>query len=491
MVIRLAGWFSRKGLQVQFIALTMCAIAVVMSVLGTLAVHREKSLLYDEVEMQGRLLGETLAIPIINDLIYEKLGLVEEGGLLDNYLLEIFSRQDLHLLYMAILDEHGKVISHNDITEYGKSYSDPLTRMALDGDRTIVQRFARGEHDALDVGVPLSIGKKRWGTLKLGISLEKADHQILATVGKIVVLTILLMTAGFVIVVLLSRRFIGPITQLANTMEQAHGDTFDIKVPVRGQDELALLAERFNRMIDRIRQANEELKKTHEKLVQSEKLASIGVLAAGVAHEINNPLGGIFNCLRMLQRDSNDPAQREKYLALVKEGMERIESTVGKLLWMSRKSDHRPTEIGIRDTVERAYSFLNYKFRNRKIAFVNEVPGDLSLTADIHDFQQVLLNLYINAIDAMAPEGALTVTASRSDGTVSINVADTGCGIAPENIGRIFDPFYTSKPPGEGTGLGLWLTYEIVRSYEGEISVESSHGTGTRFTMRFPAEGTR
>lgn len=489
MVVRLASWFSRKGLQAQFIALTMCAIVVVMSVLGTLAVHRERSLLYDEVEKQGCLLGETLAIPIINDLIYEKLGLVEEGGLLDNYILEIFSRQDLDLLYMAILDERGKVISHNDITEYGKTYADALTRKALDGDRTVVQRFPRGEHDALDVGVPLSIGKKRWGTLKLGISLEKADHRILATVERIVLLTALFMAAGFLIVVLLSRRFIGPVTQLANTMEKAHGDTLDIRVPVRGQDELALLADRFNRMIARIRQANEELRKTHEKLVQSEKLASLGVLAAGVAHEINNPLGGIFNCLRMLQRDHGDIAQREKYLALVKEGMERIESTVSKLLWMSRKSDHRPTEVGVRDAAEKTRSLMSYRLGKRELAFANEVPGDLRLTVDPHDFQQVLLNLYINAIDAMAPEGILTVTGSRSDGSVIVEIADTGCGIAQENVGRIFDPFYTTKPPGEGTGLGLWLTYEIVRNYDGEISVHSKPGEGTRFSIRFPEKG--
>ena len=491
MVGRFAGWFSRKGLQVQFIIITMCAIIAGMSVLGYLAVHREKSLLYEEVEKQGRLLGETLAIPIINDLIYEKLGLVEEGGLLDNYILEIFSRQDLDLLYMAILDEQGRVISHNDITEYGKTYSDPLTRNALDGDRTIVQRFARREHDALDVGVPLSIGKKRWGTLKLGISLQKADHQILSTVGRIVLLTILLLFAGFTIVLLLSRRFIGPITQLANTMEKAHGDTLDLKVPVRGQDELAVLADRFNSMIDRIRQANEELKKTHEKLVQSEKLASIGVLAAGVAHEINNPLGGIFNCLRMLQGDSDDPARREKYLGLVKEGMDRIESTVSRLLWMSRKADHRPVDLLLRDAVEKAHSFLNYRFGKQKIDFANDVPDDLSLTMDTHDLQQMLLNLYINAIDAMGSDGVLTVKGYRNDSTVVLEVADTGCGITPENVHRVFDPFFTTKPPGEGTGLGLWLTYEIVRNYDGKISVESEPGTGSRFTMRFPARQVR
>ncbi|HBO70570.1 MAG TPA: hypothetical protein DD658_10830 [Deltaproteobacteria bacterium] len=354
-----------------------------------------------------------------------------------------------------------------------------------------MQRFARGEHDALDVGVPLSIGKKRWGTLKFGISLEKADHRILATVGRIVLLTILLMSAGFAIVVLLSRRFIGPITQLASTMEKAHGDTLDLKVPVRGQDELAVLADRFNSMIDRIRQANEELKKTHEKLVQSEKLASIGVLAAGVAHEINNPLGGIFNCLRMLQQDSDDPARREKYLGLVKEGMDRIESTVSKLLWMSRKADHRPVDVHLRDAVEKAHSFLHYKIGKRKIAFANEVPGDLHLTVDMHDLQQLLLNLYINAIDAMGPDGVLTVEGSRNDSTVVLEVADTGCGIVPENVHRVFDPFFTTKLPGEGTGLGLWLTYEIVRTYDGEITVESEPGRGSRFTMRFPSRQVR
>src|SRR3990170_3065645 len=156
MVSRFAGWFSRRGLQVQFIVITMCSTIAVMSVLGYLAVHREKSLLYEEVEKQGRLLGETLAIPIINDLIYERLGLVEEGGLLDNYIMEIFSRQDADLLYIAILDEEGRVISHNNITEYGKVYADPLTEKALAADHTVMQHFSRSEHQALDFGVPLS-----------------------------------------------------------------------------------------------------------------------------------------------------------------------------------------------------------------------------------------------------------------------------------------------------------------------------------------------
>jgi sensor histidine kinase YesM len=322
---RLIDLFSRKGLQFQFILLTTCAIIMMMSIVGYLAVAREKSIRYSEVEKEGRLLSETLAIPIINDLIYEKLGLVEEGGLLDNYIMEIFNRQDMDLLYMAILDEEGKVISHNNITEYGKIYSDPLTQKTLAGDRTTVQHFADAGHNALDFGVPLSIGKKRWGTLKLGISLKKVEDEILGTVKRIVLLTIVLLLAGFAIIVFLSRRFISPITHLANTMEKARGDFLDLKVDVKGQDELAVLGDRFNGMIERIRQANEELKKTHEKLVQSEKLASIGVLASGVAHEINNPLGGIFNCLRMLKQSGGDPSSGEVPISSGKAGPDRVD----------------------------------------------------------------------------------------------------------------------------------------------------------------------
>jgi signal transduction histidine kinase len=479
-------FFSRLSLQYKFIIITTFAIILIMSVLGYLAVEREKNILYKEIEKEGRLLGETLAIPIINDLIYERLGLVEEGGLLDNYILEIFNRKDANLLYIAILDDEGKVISHNTITEYGKVYADPLTMKALRADSTVIQHFSENKHNALDFGVPLSIGKKRWGTLKFGISLEKVEHEIFTTVKRIIVLTIALLIAGFAVILLLSRRFISPITHLANTMEKARGDFLDLRVEVKGHDELAMLGERFNSMIERIRQANEELKKTHEKLVQSEKLASIGILAAGVAHEINNPLGGLFNCLQMLKQNGDNPEFRTKYMELIREGLDRIESTVSKLLWMARKAEHSPADVKIGSVVESVYSLVEYKLRKGRITFESEIPDDLHIFIDPHDFQQLLLNLFINAIQAMRDGGLLAVRGYREDSSVKIEVKDTGCGIMQEDIGRIFDPFFTTKPTGEGTGLGLWLTYEIVRNYGGEILVESTLGKGSRFTLSLP-----
>jgi len=479
---------SHLSLQYKFILITTFAIIILMSIIGYLTVERERSILYAEVEREGRLLGETLAIPIINDLIYERLGLVEEGGLLDNYIMEIFDRKDMDLLYISILDEEGKVVSHNDISNYGKVFSDTLTLNSLRENKILIQRFLTGGQNAIDFSVPLSIGKKRWGTLKFGVSLKKIELEVAATIKKIIVLTLFLIAGGFGIILLISRRFISPITQLANTMEKTRSDYLDVKVDVKGHDELAVLGERFNGMIERIKQANAELKRTHEKLVQSEKLASIGILASGVAHEINNPLGGVFNCIQMLKQKGDDPEFREKYLGLINEGLDRIENTVSKLLWMARKNEHRPIAINIKDAVTNVYSFIEYKARKSGIQFNNEAGEDLNIFIDPHDFQQVMLNLFINAIHAMENGGSLKVKGFREDSTINLKVSDTGSGIAHENIGKIFDPFFTTKPPGEGTGLGLWLTYEIIRNYNGEISVESEAGKGSTFTMSFPAE---
>jgi signal transduction histidine kinase len=212
-------------------------------------------------------------------------------------------------------------------------------------------------------------------------------------------------------------------------------------------------------------------------------------LASGVAHEINNPLGGLFNCVKMLGQNIDNGPLREKYLGLMHEGLDRIENTVNRLLWMSRRREGTPVDVNVRNAIESIGSFLDYKMRHAAVSFSNEAGKDLVIPFDLHDFQQLLLNLFINAIQAMKDGGTLTVRGYRKDSQVVIEVADTGIGMARETVGRIFDPFFTTKPPGEGTGLGLWLTYEIVQNYGGEISVESEEWKGSTFRLSFPADG--
>ena len=155
---------------------------------------------------------------------------------------------------------------------------------------------------------------------------------------------------------------------------------------------------------------------------------------------------------------------------------------------MSRKAQHEPEDIKVKDMIDNVYSFIEYKIKKCGILFINSLPSDLTLTIDIHDFQQLFLNLFINAVHSMQEGGILEIKGSREDSNIFIEVLDNGCGIEAEHIGKIFDPFFTTKPTGEGTGLGLWLTYEIIRNYNGEISVESEVNKGTRFILKFPSE---
>jgi signal transduction histidine kinase len=479
------------SLQKKFILVTSLSIIVLMAAIGYWVVKRESRIMYDEIEKKGKLLAETLAIPMINDLIYEKLGLVEEGGLIDNYVTEMFGKEDLDLLYVAVIDADGKVISHNDFREYGKTYSDSLTMKALLAGETIIQRFHDGPsgHDAIDVATPLSIGKKRWGTIKFAISLEKLEAEIQGVVTKVAAITLVMLAVALVAIVGLSRRFMGPITQMARTMEKAGTESLDVRVDVKGRDEIAMLGQSFNDMIARIREANIELKKTHEKMYQSERLASIGVLASGVAHEINNPLGGMFNCVKMLEGRGADEEFRKQYLDLIREGLERIENTVGKMLLMSKKKEHEPTVVRVSDVIRDVHGLLDYRLQSGAIEYAEDLEDGLGVLINRQDLHQVMLNLIINAVQAMKNGGRLRVGGYRNGSSVVVSVEDTGEGISEEHINRIFDPFFTTKQPGEGTGLGLWMTYEIIKSYVGDIAVSSKQGEGTVFTVTLKAAG--
>ena len=168
------SFLKSRSLQTKFILITLIAVIILMVILGIMITTREHSIMHREIERQGRILAETLAIPVMNDLIYEKLGLVEEGGLIDNYVTEIFGKKDIDLLYMAVLDADGRIISHNDFNEYGKVYDDPVTVEALRSDSTVVQTFYDGTRDMMPLTLPhrSRLGKRGGGHLSLQYHLR-------------------------------------------------------------------------------------------------------------------------------------------------------------------------------------------------------------------------------------------------------------------------------------------------------------------------------
>lgn len=472
----------RLNLRKKFIIINFLIIIILSIITSFYFYNFEKKTLYERIVNEVTLFGETLAIPIVNDLIYEKLGLVEEGGLLDNYLHEIFSEKKLNFFYIAVLDENDKIISHTDIKEYGKILDDELMKKIYNEKKTIVNLdkdlfFSK----SAEVLVPLFISEKKWGTLRFKVSLDNERKELAFAIMKILFITLILIVLGYFLILYLSNIFVNPITELATAMTKTDIEKLDTYLPVKGDDEFSYLTTQFNNLIERIRLANEELRKKNQMLLQSEKLASIGILASGIAHEINNPLGGIFNCIRIIEEQKD--FSNKKYLELITDGLERIENTVKKLLWMSRKGEDIREPVKVDALVEHIIEFVKYNISKKSIHIEKDIEKELEILINRSDLEQILLNLLINAIHAIDKDGLIRITCKREKEKIQIIVEDNGTGISKENLSKIFDPFFTTKRQGEGTGLGLWITYEIVKIYGGEIKVESEEGKGSKFSI--------
>ena len=235
-------------------------------------------------------------------------------------------------------------------------------------------------------------------------------------------------------------------------------------------------------------------KRMEQQMIQSEKMAAIGELAAGVAHEINNPLDGLLNCILRIRRDPLNERQTKEYLGLMEEALRRIETTVGQLLNFSRQRDLALTSVSLNEVVSEVVGLIAYSAEEKGIQIEKHFQKDLDLIrGDKHLLEQVVLNLALNAIGAMPDGGILTFTTGEIEfdallgkAAAFIQVADTGIGIPKSVQDRIFDPFYTTKITEKGTGLGLSVSNRIVRQHEGVIEFDSEVEQGSVFTVKLP-----
>jgi PAS domain S-box-containing protein len=232
-------------------------------------------------------------------------------------------------------------------------------------------------------------------------------------------------------------------------------------------------------------------------LIQSEKMSTIGVLATGIAHEINNPLTSVAGCAEALLRRFRDDADLVRdprldvfphYLEVIVRESYRCKGTIDNLLSFSRKSDGSAVPVDINDILLEILELLRHQHVYRQIRVTTSLKQDLPhVLGDPSGLRQVFMNLLVNAHQAIAGSGLVEVTTDSADeATVSVRVRDTGCGIAPHAIDRIWDPFFTTKETGKGVGLGLALTYNIVKRHGGDIRVESRVGEGSQFTVLLP-----
>ena len=225
-----------------------------------------------------------------------------------------------------------------------------------------------------------------------------------------------------------------------------------------------------------------------EQLIQTEKLTSLGLLAAGVAHEINTPLAVISNYIQMLARQLPGDDPRHKLIDKIVKQTFRASEIVNNLLNFSRTGAAEFTEVDLNAVVEETLSLVAHPFRTARVNVIKSLQGQLpAVLGSNNRLQQVLLNLFMNARDAMPNGGMLEVRTTSNNGYVEVEVTDTGIGIPRENLIRIFDPFFTTKSSGRGTGLGLSVSYGIIKEHAGKIDVRSTPGKGTSFRLEFPA----
>ncbi len=333
------------------------------------------------------------------------------------------------------------------------------------------------------------------GFLNVLVSFPPIDSEMAQHMTSMILAAILgLITVGGLIAVVFTVMVGRRIDLLSRTMSQVEAGDLTAQVPANDRDELGRLGESFNAMVARLAEARRQLEDRHaEEIRRAEHLASLGKMAAGIAHEINNPLAGMQNCVRTLVKGTRDEDQRVMYLGLLLEGLDRIGRTVRQLLDFAREAKPQLARTHLRPLLRRCLTLMEHQSAARQISFSLAPDGNLpDIQIDPHQIEQVFTNILMNAVDATPEGGKITVSTNlrkREDGPfIEVHFVDTGVGIPPEDLLRIFDPFFTTKEVGKATGLGLSVSYGIVRAHGGFIEVKSAVGSGTTFTVALPVK---
>ena len=324
----------------------------------------------------------------------------------------------------------------------------------------------------------------------------------------------LLFALGVVAVVIvgfaLSQNIANPILRLRTMAQAVAAGDLEQASGFRRSDEIGDLAEAFDMMTARLSERTEaaeelyqetvernrqlaemydRLQAAQQQVVQSEKLAAVGQLAAGIVHDVKNPLGVIKGMAEELMLETEEDPSLVQMLKIIRDNADRANLIVTDLLKFARQSTPSMHERDLRETIEGSLRLTNYLIRKGKVEVHSDMPDHpVWVTYDAQQIEQVIINLVQNAVQAMPEGGDLAIRLTQSNGEAVLEVEDSGVGISQENLSRIFEPFFTTKPEGKGTGMGLAVSYGIISRHGGQIDVESEIGEGSTFTIRLPME---
>lgn len=295
---------------------------------------------------------------------------------------------------------------------------------------------------------------------------------------------------NLLLVLLVVRTISRPLQRITLAAVRVTEGNYGTEVEGRqSNDEIGLLATSFNEMSRKMANDIEQLKNLNEQLTRTEKLAAMGTLAAGVAHEVNNPLASISSLIQLMQAKQNLDESTEENLRLIQTQIQRITQVTKDMMDFARVRPAAKSLININDISDTALRLASFDKSFQRLQLTKDYAVDLpKILVDSDQLQQVFLNIFLNARDAMPNGGELSIKTSNGDNSIKVEISDNGIGIDENSAKQIFDPFFTTKPTGKGTGLGLAVCYGIITAHGGKIEVSNNNDHGTKFIIQLPTE---
>ena len=386
-----------------------------------------------------------------------------------------------------LLDAGGRFLAHSDRSKIGTTANSAWWSR-------VSQARSPGmtmEYESYGRGMVGGFSKISCGGLTVGVEIPRSAAYLTSRelLANLLALSLSLLAAAALLSLFWSRRLTRPIEELSEATRMVGQGRFEIEVQENTGDEIGALAGSFNRMAGELKNRETALKDLYGQLVQSEKMAAFGALGAGIAHEVKNPLAGILGITQLSLRAVESGHPLEKNLKIIEKETKRCKTIIENLLRFARQEQVEFSEVDVAQVMADALAIVDHQLGINNIRVEQDLEqGMPHCRGNANQLQQVLMNLMINAQQAMTGAGTVRLSARKAgEDYLELRVSDTGPGISEEIQKKIFDPFFTTKPAGQGTGLGLSVTYGIVKEHGGEIRIESGEGEGATFIITLPA----
>lgn len=482
--------FKSVTTRVIFITITLLTFGI--SAFTIFNLKKEQQQLIQSARESTEILLNTIEGSIFNSM---RIGNTEETGTI----LEMVGRS-YKLVSVRIFHPHGIVLKSSRQDEIGKPVSSEDYQLFVNNQKEGIFNGPQGE--SLRMLKPIyndhpchpchGTKTKVIGVLDINYSLQETKKRMVETTNIFIISTIviILFLSGAISLVML--KFVRkPLNLIVDNMAKVEKGDLSVRLTPAGRDEVGRLIVSFNSMVDRLDATKKELNQFHfQQMERADRLASVGEMAAGIAHEIKNPLTGIAAAMSVIKEDFPPGDPRTEIVGEVLKQIQRLDKSVNDFLYFGKPTLPEPSCVDINSIIHKTIMFASQhrgvKNVEKKLLLQENLPY---VYVDPKQVQQVFLNLILNAIQAMHDGGVLTVASSslEKDGViwVRVSIADTGSGIPPQILEKIFTPFFTTK--AQGTGLGLAICYKLISQHGGNIFVESEIDKGTTFSVELRA----